>query len=102
MSTYATIYLSTEPTEREAEAFYSEPVKVIDDSKTGACHWEALITGASYDVAKLTGKAPVVFSTCPKTMLKPDGKPRHVFGAPGNVNDPETVEATEGEPNGKV
>lgn len=92
MSNYVTVYLDKEPTEEECEKFYSDPVHVIDDEGE---HWEVLVVQSEYDKQKLTAKPFAVHSTCDKKYLKADDKPRHVFGSPGNTNDPETMEVEE-------
>ena len=62
----------------------------IDDG-SGSYHWEVLIKRTAYDTAKLTGVTLKTHSTADAKMLKPDGKPRHVFGSPGSVHDPEAA-----------
>jgi len=92
---YVTIFLDKEPTEKEVEEFYSDPVRVIDDPKTNECHWEALVLASVYAAAKLTATPFVTHSTCDKKYLKADDKSRHVFGGPGNVHDPEVETVVE-------
>lgn len=84
---YVTLFFTADPSSRGD--LYGYPVEVPNDDET--THFEALMERDVYDL--LDPKDLKTFSKTEKKMLKDLGggeyAPRHVFGPPGNLGDPE-------------
>lgn len=86
---YATLYYDADPT---GANLYGRPVEVPHGD--GTSHWEALVTRDVYDSMDEGDRK--TFSKVEKDLSKEkwlkkngDAAPRHVFGPPGNLGDPE-------------
>jgi hypothetical protein len=87
---YVTIYFDEDPSARAD--LYGFPVEVAHGD--GTSHWEGLM--GLIDYSNLDKKDAKTFSKIEKDMakqkwLRRNGAafPRHVFGPPGNLGDPE-------------
>lgn len=90
MVTYVTLYFEDDPSSRED--LYGHPVEVAHGDSTS--HFEALMERVVYDT--LNPDDLKTFSKVEKDIAKEkwlkkngDPAPRHVFGPPGNLGDPD-------------